>query len=181
MNATLDPVASSLLALGGAGLFVWAAVHKLRAREAFAATLAEYRLLPQPLVGFGAAGLGMLELATAACLLWPALRPVGGTLGAALLAIYALAIAINLARGRRDLDCGCGLQPRVIGGWMVARNLIVAALLTLLLLPQSTRTLGAADFATITGALVVGALLYASVEQLFGRTAPRSLFSLERS
>jgi hypothetical protein len=181
MNASLDPVASSLLALWGAGLFAWAAVHKLRAREGFAATLAEYRLVPPSLVGFGAVGLGLLELATAASLLWPAVRAIGGALGAALLVIYAVAIGINLARGRRDLDCGCGLQPRVIGGWMVARNLIVAALLSLLLLPQSSRTLGLADFATIAGALVVGALLYASVELLLGRTVPRDLFSLERS
>jgi Methylamine utilisation protein MauE len=181
MNAVLDPVASSLIAIGGAALFAWAAVHKLRTREVFAATLAEYQLVPQSLVGFSALGLGMMELASAAALLWPATRAMGGAAGAALLVIYAIAIAINLARGRRDLDCGCGLQPRAIGAWMVVRNLVIAALLCLLLLPASGRALGIPDFATIAAALIVGALLYASVESLFGRTVPRDVFSPERS
>jgi hypothetical protein len=177
----LDPVASTLIALGGAGLFGWAAVHKLRTREAFAATLAEYRLVPAGLVGFTAFVLAMLELATAAALLWPVSRVIGGLAGAALLVIYASAIAINLARGRKDLDCGCGLQPRAIGGWMVARNLIVAMPLALLWLPASGRELGAVDFATIGGALIIGGLLYSSIELLFGRAVPREIFSAERS
>jgi hypothetical protein len=181
MTVVLDPVASILLALGGAGLFGWAAVHKLRGREVFAATLGEYRLVPESLVAFAAAALGLLELATAASLLWPTTRSIGGVAGASLLVIYALAMAINLARGRRDLDCGCGLKPRAIGVWMVARNLIVAALLSLLLLPESGRALALPDFATIAAALVVGALLYASVELLFGRAVPRALFSPERT
>jgi hypothetical protein len=177
----LDPVASALIALGGAALFGGAAVHKLRAREAFAATLAEYQLVPAGLVGLAALGLAAMEIATAAMLLWRGSRTLGGIAGAVLLVIYACAIAINLARGRKDLDCGCGMQPRAIGGWMVARNLIIAAPLALLWLPSSGRALGAADFATIGGALIIGALLYSSIELLFGRAVPRELFSAERS
>lgn len=181
MNVVIDPVVSSLLALGGAVLFGWAAAHKLRAREAFAETLADYRLVPPRLVTFTALVLAVVELAIAAMLLWPETRFPGGVAGAALLGIYASAIAINLARGRKDLDCGCGLRPRVIGGWMVARNLIVATLLGLLWLPTSGRALGAADLATIAGTLVIAALLYASIELLLGRAMPSSLFSAERS
>lgn len=177
----LDPVISTLIALGGAALFAWAAVHKLRAREVFAATLGEYRLLPQGLVGPAAVGIGALELAAAACLLWPTTRAIGGAAGAALFVTYAVAIAINLARGRHDLDCGCGLQPRAIGAWMVVRNVVIAALLAVLLLPGSGRALGFADFATIGAALIVAALLYASLELLMGRAVPRDLFSPERT
>src|SRR5262245_15114012 len=177
----LDPVVASLLALSGAALFAWATVHTLRAREAFTATLEQYRLVPQAFVGSVALGLAMMELATAAMLVWPASRSVGAAVGVLLLVVYASAIAINLARGRSDLDCGCGLQPRVIGGWMVARNLIVAASLGLLWLPTSGRALGLADFATIAAALAIGALLYSSIELLFGRAVPRELFSAERS
>lgn len=181
MNIVIDPAVSSLLALGGAALFGWAAAHKLRTREAFAATLAEHRLVPQRLVAFTALVLAVVELATAAMLLWPDTRSLGGVVGAVLLVIYASAITINLARGRKDLDCGCGLRPRAIGGWMVARNLIVAVLLGLLWLPLSDRALGAADFATIVATLLIGALLYASIELLLGRAMPRDLFSAERS
>lgn len=181
MNFPLDPVVAALLALGGAVLFGWAAVHKLRSREAFVATLGQYQLLPQSIVGIAALALAAAELATAAMLLWPASRSIGGALGASLLVIYASAIAINLARGRDDLDCGCGMQPRVIGGWMVARNLIVAASLALLWLPTSGRAMGPADFATIAAALVIGALLYSSIDLLLGRAVPRALFSAERS
>lgn len=181
MNIVIDPVVSSLLALGGAALFGWAAVHKLRARKAFAATLAEYQLVPKGLVAFAAFVLALVELATAAMLLWPDTRLIGAIAGVALLVIYASAIAINLVRGRKDLDCGCGLQPRVIGGWMVARNLIVAALLALLWLPTSDRALGAVDLVTIAGALAIGGLLYASIELLLGRAMPRDVFSTERS
>lgn len=177
----LDPVISTLIALGGAALFAWAAVHKLRSREVFAATLGEYRLLPRGLVGLAAVGIGALELSAAACLLWPATRAIGGAAGATLFVTYAVAIAINLARGRHDLDCGCGLQPRAIGAWMVVRNVVIAALLALLLLPGSGRALGIADFATIGAALIVAALLYASLELLMGRAVPRDLFSPERT
>ena len=181
MSIVIDPAVSSLLGLGGAALLGCAGIHKLRSREAFVATLAEYRLVPQALVGFTALVLALVELATAAALLWPGTRVFGGVAGAALLVIYATAIAVNLARGRKDLDCGCGLQPRAIGGWMVARNLIVAALLGLLWLPTSSRALGSADFATIAGTLLIGALLYASIELLLGRGMPRDLFPAERS
>jgi len=181
VGITIDPVISSLLALGGAALFGWAAAHKLWAREAFVATLAEYHLVPGGLVAVSALLLAAMELATCVMLVWPSTRSIGGAAGASLLVIYASAIGINLIRGRKDLDCGCGLRPRVIGGWMVARNVIVAVLLALLWFPTSLRTLGAGDFATIAATLVIGALLYASIELLLGRAVPRELFSAERS
>jgi hypothetical protein len=179
MDTLLDPVASIVIALGGALLFAWAAAHKLRTHEVFAATVADYQLLPPRLIGVVAAVLIAVELAIAASLLWPATRAPGAAAGAALLVVYALAIGINLARGRRDIDCGCGLRPSAIGSRMVARNLIMAAVLCLLLLPQTHRVLGFADLATIAGTLIIGVLLYAAIEQLLGYAAPRSLFPTE--
>ena len=57
----------------------------------------------------------------------------------ALLLTYAIAIAINLARGRRDLDCGCAgpNERRPIAAWMVWRNVGIAILLAAVLLPWS--------------------------------------------
>jgi hypothetical protein len=176
----VDPVASVLIALSAALLFGSAAVHKLRPSNAFAATLAEYQLLPKPTIALAGVLIGALEMALAAGLLLPATRSVAAAIGAALLLLYAAAMAINLARGRRDLDCGCGIQPRTIGGWMVIRNLLIAAALGLLQIPTSSRALGLADFATVGGGVIVAVLLYASVDLLLGRAVPRQLFSMER-
>ena len=67
---------------------------------------------------------------------WPsalalAARRARGALvaAAALLAAYGAAIGVNLARGRRHIDCGCvgPAARRPIGGWLVARNGVLAA------------------------------------------------------
>ena len=51
-----------------------------------------------------------------------------------LLAIYTGAIASNLARGRREIDCGCfASSARVpLSPWLIARNLILIAAAALL-------------------------------------------------
>lgn len=175
----LDPVISLLAALCGALLFGWAAVHKWRAPREFAATLAEYRMLPASVVPAMAAVLMLLETAVCAALLWPAARAVGAAIGSALLLLYACGMAINLARGRRDLDCGCGLVRRTVSGGMVVRNVALAAALALPSIPLTARTLAAPDYATVAGALVVSVLLYASAELLLGRPALRAFPATE--
>jgi hypothetical protein len=95
--------------------------------------------------------------------------------GAALLLVYAGAIGVNLLRGRRDIDCGCTLQHRPIGGWMIFRNGLLAALLLTLAWPVSNRPLGWPDMATITATLLVMTLLYVSADLLLGRRG-RSVF-----
>src|SRR3990170_4114641 len=86
----------------------------------------------------------------------------------ALLAAYALAIAINLLRGRTRIDCGClgfGRHDRI--AWtMVARNLVLIALALALLLPASPRRLVAFDVLTISASLAAIALLVATLVRL---------------
>lgn len=170
----LDPALSLLAALCGALLFGWAAAHKWRARQEFAATLAEYRLLPQSVVGFASITLPLLETAVCVTLLWPQTQATSALVGAALLLLYAGAMAVNLARGRRELDCGCGLVRRAISGGLVARNIALAALIALASLPTSARAMTLPDYATLAGALIVCVLLYASAELVLARPALRS-------
>lgn len=122
-----DPVV--ILAARGAFalLFASAAWHKLRDRAAFAAVLAAYRVLPAGVVAVAGVGVAMVELATAAAWLAPGTTVYAARATVALLAAYAVAIGVNLARGRRSIDCGCGIggaaQP--IGEGLVARNLLL--------------------------------------------------------
>jgi hypothetical protein len=168
-----DPAVSHLLALCGTLLFGAAAFAKVRSFAMFCAILGEYRILPIRITTAAGAAICCLEFAVAVGLFWPGSRSPAATLGAVLLIAYAAAITVNLIRGRRDLDCGCGYRPTAISGWMVIRNVVLAALLTLLQMPLSPRVLGLADYATIAGGLTGFALLFLSAEALLARPAAR--------
>jgi Methylamine utilisation protein MauE len=169
----IDPAVGALLAGAFALLFASAAFHKLLDLGRFAAAFRAYEVVPAPLAGASPL-IPLLELAIAAALLAAGSRPGAAAAGAALLLLYAVAIAINLARGRHDLDCGCGgpRERRPIGAWMVWRNVALAALLGVLLLPWAQRPLGAADALTIGAGTAVAALLYMCVDVLSGGAAP---------
>jgi hypothetical protein len=164
----MDPALASILRAALACLFGVAAVHKARDLGHFAATLAEYRVLPARLVAGMAASLVAVELLVADLLLTPRV-PRAGLLGAAgLLLLYAAAIALNLARGRRDIDCGCAgpASRRPIGGWMVARNLVIAAAALAGLGPVGSRALVWVDAPTIAGGTAVFGALYVALDRL---------------
>jgi hypothetical protein len=93
--------------------------------------VANYRLVPDSLAA-PAAGLVIgLELLVTAALLRGVGLAAGAGLAIALLLGFALAMAVNLRRGRREIDCGCfqsALRQQL--SWaLVARNLVLAALL----------------------------------------------------
>lgn len=172
----IDPAIGTLLCGAFALLFASAALHKARDFAVFAQLLHAYRVLPAgvPL----AAAVPALELAAGVGLLLPPARSAAALGGAALLVLYALAIALNLQRGRRDLACGCGgaNERRPIAAWMVWRNLLLAAVLAGLALPWATRALQAVDVLTVAAGITVAALLYMSTDRLLGRVAPRTAF-----
>ena len=155
-----DPVLLATLRAALALLFAAAALHKLRDRASFAAVLAEYRVLPGPLLHIGVWLVPALEAAVAVALALPGrLGPLGGAL---LLALYGGAIALNLVRGRRELDCGC-LGPSLrqpISGALVARNAVLVAAALACLLPAAPRALVWLDAATIAAATACLALFW---------------------
>ena len=134
----LDTLPQLTLALALAALFVAAALHKLLAGEQWPVVVRQYRLLPKSLAGPVALVLPFTEASAALALLWPHTRAAGAVAVAALLLVYAAALAINLRRGRRSIDCGCfgGQRRQCIAPWMVGRNLVLAAL-ALVLLPHA--------------------------------------------
>ena len=121
----VDPAIDLTVRAALALLFLVAAAHKLRDRAAFRATFAEYRILPEAISTL----VPLAELAVAVLLLVPAASALGEIGAAALLLLYGAAVGVNLARGRRHIDCGCAgpYARRPIGGGIVVRNALLAA------------------------------------------------------
>src|SRR5579862_3877358 len=174
-SVMIDPAVGALLAGAFALLFASASLHKLLDLKHFAAVFRAYEVLPPALARLSPL-LPILELTVGAALLVGPFRNGAAAAGVMLLFTYALAIGINLARGRRDLSCGCGgpNDRRAIAAWMVWRNLLLAALLGTMLLPWGSRPMGAADTLTIGAGTAVAALLYISLDSLVGRLMPRT-------
>jgi uncharacterized membrane protein YphA (DoxX/SURF4 family) len=172
----LDPAVGSLLVACFATLFATAGIHKLRDLARFDEVFTAYALLPR-VGGLRTALLvPLLELAVALGLLGGISRGYAAAAGVALLIAYAGAIAVNLMRGRWDLDCGCGGPngERKIAPWMVFRNVALAAVLTSILLPWNARPLTATDALTIGCGLVSASLLYLCLDRLLGPAGRRT-------
>lgn len=92
--------------LGVAGLFIAAAVPKLLDAAHFAEDINHYRMLPESFVGPLALGLPVLELVAGLALLVPAYTRGAALLCAAMLGVFAIAMAQSKLRGI-DLECGC--------------------------------------------------------------------------
>lgn len=135
----IDPVLQQVLGMAFALLFLHAAWHKWSAGLRFEAQLAEYDLLPEPSVPAAARTLMLLEAVVAVGLLVPVVRQPAAVLAALLLGAYALAMAVNLIRGRHHIDCGCGDTPQLLSAWLVGRNLVLVAGAVLLALPAAPR------------------------------------------
>ena len=165
----LDPVIPLVVALSLAALWLAAATHKLRTFESFSAVVADYRLVPARAAGACAAAVTAAELGLGIGLLFPAGRDPALAGSALVLVLYAGAIAVNLLRGRRFIDCGCsgfaGRQP--LGAWLVARNLALALVALAATLPVQGRALVWFDAVVVAAAAGVSAFLYAAINRLF--------------
>lgn len=168
--APLVIAARTLVAL----VLLTAAAGKLRDPATFLGAVHGYRLLPGWLATPFARLLPWVELALG--LLVPtglAAAPVAGA-ASVLFTVFAGAMAVNILRGRRDIDCGCFLgrpaQRLTYGHVARAFALALAALLTGVSVPF-------ASDAALPG-LAAGAVLFllyvaASVLPTFERKRPR--------
>jgi hypothetical protein len=129
-------IAGLAAAIGVGLILLQAGVSKLRHRHLLPGVIANYRLLPAALVNPAATILPLAEIVIGATLI-VGVTPVPVVLAILLLALFAGAMAINIARGRNQIDCGCGRsQLRHPIGWpLVVRNLLMIALIALRLAP----------------------------------------------
>lgn len=124
-----DPIVRGALGWSLAVLFASAAWHKGRDLHVFAAVLWNYELLPLSAIKPVALLLVVVESALAVSFLVPSPVPMAGYAAAALMLIYGFAIAVNLARGRTDMSCGCegGEREQPLRAGLLVRNAILAA------------------------------------------------------
>jgi uncharacterized membrane protein YphA (DoxX/SURF4 family) len=165
----LDPVVVIALSLLVGYVLADAGLHKLRDPDFFGVIIEDYRLLPRIDGRLLALLVGAAELAAAVAILLPWTH-VGGLLAAAaLLTLYFLAIAVNLARGRRSIQCGCGgvSQHQSLSGALLLRNAVLIAIaLVLAWMEPAQRSLGWLDWLVSLGAAVSAALVYMSANLL---------------
>ena len=174
----MDPVVSAIARYTLVAVFGLAAIHKLRDPLAFSGVVRGYRLLPDVLAPGVTVSLVALESTGVIALLWPGLAWVGALLIGGLLVLYSCAIGINLARGRRDVDCGC-LGPgrrQPLSGWLLGRNALLGGAALVSAWPVTARSIGWIDFtsmlAAVAGLLLLGA---AAMRLLPHDTAARSV------
>lgn len=158
-------------------LFATAAVSKLRHVEEFYGVVRNFRLVPDAASRVIALALPVVELAVAVGLMVSAIAAPAAMTAAVLLIVFAFALAINVARGRTAIDCGCfrlGLKQQV--SWLlVGRNIVLTAMamIVALQLPVS----GASSIAEGLTGLIAGAtamLIYLSASLLGGLTAAQA-------
>jgi uncharacterized membrane protein len=170
----VDPALALLAIPLLAVVFGAAALAKLRDLDMFQGVVEQYRLLPAFLVKPFVRVLPVLELGAALGLLLPPTRALAAATLVGLLVLFAAAMAINLARGRSDIDCGCfiGVHKQRISWALVVRNLVLAGFGVMLLPGTTGRPLAALDWVTIGAAAASLLLLYEAIGRLFG-LAPR--------
>lgn len=158
----IDPVFSGIARGVVAVLLLAAAVYKLRDRAAFRRSVRDYDLVADVLVRPLAWAIPLAESVAAAAVVFEPTRVAGATLAGVLLAVFTLAIAVNLARGRRDIDCGCfgPAQGQPLSGWLVPRNLVLIVLTAIAALPPASRALNPLDYVTLGAGVVVAVLLF---------------------
>lgn len=167
----VDPLAIAIAAGVVALVMARGLWHKLADHLMFRATLADYGLLPERAVAPAAMGLALAEALIAIGLVIPQSRVPAAFAAAALLSVYAWAIAVNLRRGHVTIDCGCGGPGHGLSWFLVARNVGLVAVALLAAMTAAARPLGALDALVLVLSVATVWLLLAAVEQTASNAA----------
>jgi len=161
MQLAIDPVIGLTCRLLAALVFGSAALGKLRNLAQFTQVLRDYQILPARCVAPAAAIVIAAEGFITLAVWWRPLRAAAVCVAVILLASYALAIALNLWRGRREIDCGCsfGGTGEPISWVLPLRNALLASVSVIAGLPE-TRELSGPGWGVAVVAAAALALCY---------------------
>jgi uncharacterized membrane protein YphA (DoxX/SURF4 family) len=166
--AGLDPLFPLFARLALALLFVGAVRHKLADLLRFEGIVRDYRLAPARGSYAIARSLVALEIGLVVGLVAPWTAPKASLVAAMLLAGYALAIGLNLARGRNEIECGCGGPGERLRLRLVVRNVLLIGVGLVGATAPAERALGAMDALTLVVGLASVALLWSAASHLAG-------------
>lgn len=147
----------------GAVLMV-AGIPKIGDLERMTRAVRGYRILPDALTPVVATVLPWVEIVLGAALVLGVAPALAGAAAAVVFATFFVALTVNLARGRRELECGCfafgaGREEIAhIGWWHAARAAGLAAAAAVTVATPATTWLDRATGAGI-GLLVVAVIM----------------------
>ena len=162
----IDPLLPLVISSSLALLFFMAARHKLSDNRRFEAQLAAYQIVPAPVLRVSARTLPWIEMSLVFLLLIPFTRAFAASIAATLLIMYALAMAVNIRRGRSEIDCGCGDKPQTLSVLLLVRNAVLAVCSLLLVVPVIERSIMTSDLVFVGLFTVILAMAYLMVELL---------------
>jgi len=176
----IDPLLLRIIALGFALLFLIAAAHKFSNRGHFRASFEAYEIVPENLSGFVTRIIPPLELLLGIGWLAFGLFAIEFELvtliSIGLLTSYALAIAVNLKRGRNYIDCGCNFTSsnasnpdsgsQQISSGLLYRNVLLVVMAIVCTIPVSDRSLQLMDVFGLLFSVIALTLLYGTFNQL---------------
>jgi hypothetical protein len=158
-----------------AALLLASGLHKMIGRGRAAVVVHEFAGVPLRLAPFVLAAVAATE-ALAGLLLWmPWSRAAGAVLALLIWGSYLWLIVRAIARGRRDVDCGCsfGAAQRPLGAYHVARIAALGGAAALVAVVCTASATGPVIASQVLAALALLAL-YGALDQVMSLSAPRA-------
>ncbi|MEM5310349.1 MauE/DoxX family redox-associated membrane protein [Paraburkholderia sp. JHI869] len=172
-SLVIDPVVSTVALATTSIITLTLALPKVTRQSDLRQAVAGFQLLPDALVTPFALALPILEIGGTLASLAPATRSFGAASLAALFVLFALALGINVARGRTNIDCGCNgfrqsdrPDAHSISWAHVARTLLLAVLAALVCVPQSARVVVWFDYLSVLSATLFAVAAFFTLDVL---------------
>ena len=138
-------------------VFARAAAHKLFDLGSFTGFVEDYQVAPRWAVPTLSRVVVAAEAVVAVALTMPGLRGFGAYLAITMLLAYAVAIAVNIFRGRRQVECGCGGPPQPLGWSLVIRNIVLVGVAALVIVSDPSELSSGEVATSIAGGIALWA------------------------
>ncbi|MBP0637709.1 MauE/DoxX family redox-associated membrane protein [Cupriavidus sp. AcVe19-6a] len=169
-----DPLVTAACSAAAALVLLMSVLPKLRDFARFHAALDAYQLVPAAWTRAAAMAFVAAETGAALLLVARPLQAASAVAGLAVVGLATAAVGINLARGRRDIRCGCDAEGVPLSGGLVWRNAALLAVLGAAAASAAaapTRALAPLDFAAAGFCALALLLMWLASTQLLANAA----------